>query len=116
MMKFRERPLRKIALLSTLAVVSAALGGWDESDRVEFVTRGVGDAIAVNKATQTIDPWPPYVKNRKLNLDGKRAGIAMHRYQMNRVLQPHPLSPTKAPELPVADNNNGAVPPPQPQQ
>ncbi len=31
----------------------------------------------VNKNTQMIDPWPHYVKNRKLNLDGHRASIAM---------------------------------------
>jgi hypothetical protein len=103
--------------ICALAVLAAGLCGWEEYDnRTEFVTRGAGDAVEVNKVTQTINPWPRYVKNRKFVLDGKRAGIAMYRYQTNQVLRPRPLNPVKAPEMPVADPGGGQLPQAQPQQ
>ncbi|MGO9486946.1 MAG: hypothetical protein ACLPX9_20645 [Rhodomicrobium sp.] len=110
--------LRTGVKVSALVLMAASLGAWDLEcsscgDRTEFVTRGVGDAIDVNKATQTIDPWPPYVKNRKLNMSGQRAGLAMDRYQANRVLRPRPLNPEKAAEAPQPDN---ALQAPTPQQ
>ena len=93
-----KKLLRTAAKGFRLVLMAVSLGAWDLEcsscgDRTEFVTRGAGDAIDVNKATQTIDPWPPYVKNRKLNMDGQRAGLAMRRYQANKVAQPRPLNP-----------------------
>ena len=75
----RKKLVHTAAKLSALALISVGLGAWDLGcsdcgSRTEFVTRGVGDSIDANKATQTIDPWPPYVKNRKLDLAGPRAG------------------------------------------
>ena len=49
-----------------------------------------------------IDPWPPYVKNRKIDLDGHRASIAMRRYQANQVIPPVNL----AAQMPNNNNNN----------
>jgi hypothetical protein len=97
--------LRTMGKLGAVALLAVGTGAWDdeENNRVEFVTRGAGDAVAVNQATQTIDPWPPYVKNRKLTLSGDRAHLAMQRYGVNRVLQPRPLNPVKAPELIAPD-------------
>ncbi|MGO9172160.1 MAG: hypothetical protein ACLP7P_09365 [Rhodomicrobium sp.] len=115
MTKFCKKPLRSATTISVLAIIAAGVSAWDDdSDRIEFVTRGAGDAVEVNKATQTIDPWPPYVKNRHLTLDGKRAGLAIQRYETNRVMQPRPLNPAKAPEMPLPADN--ALPPPVPQQ
>lgn len=48
------------------------------SDRV---TSGAGDAVAANKAIHTIDPWPPYSQKTQIETDGKRAGVAMKRYE-----------------------------------
>ena len=112
--------LRTAAKVSALALMVVSVGAWDLGcsdcgDRTEFVTRGAGDAIDVNKATQTIDPWPPYVKNRKLNMDGQRAGLAMQRYQTNRSLRPRALNADKPTEAPPADNALQA-PAPQMQQ
>ncbi len=115
MTKLSGKSLRKAAMLSAFTIAALGLCAWDDdSDRVEFVTRGAGDAVEVNKANQTIDPWPPYVKNRRLNLDGKRAGIAMQRYQANKVLQPQPLNPVKPAEMPQAADNSLPPPPPPP--
>ena len=117
MTKLRKKAMRTAGIVSALAFVTLTQAAWDlecnQCDRTEFVTRGAGDAIAVNNATQTIDPWPPYVRDRRLTLDGMRAGLAMLRYQSDRVVKPRPLNPTKAAEPPAADNTLQA---PQPQQ
>ncbi len=96
----QKKRLRAAVKLSALALTAAFLGAWDLEcsdcgSRTEFVTRGAGNAIEANKAIQTIDPWPPYVKNRKLDLDGPRANLAMERYQANKSLTPRPLNPSK---------------------
>ncbi len=97
--------------ISIIAALGVGLCGWDDDDGgypVEFVTRQAGDAIEVNKATQRITPWPHYVKNRTLNLDGHRGSLAMQRYQANQVIQPSPLNPQMAKE----QQSQGAAPPP----
>ncbi len=98
-MKLSRKLIGSAARICAVAISAAVLGGWDDdADRVEFVTRGFGDAVEVNKATQTIDPWPKYVKNRKLVMDGHRAAMAMKRYQANDVIKPNPLNATLAKE------------------
>ena len=97
-----------------LAALTLALGGWgwDWNEDcgcypTEFVTRQAGDAVQVNKDIQMIDPWPHYVKNRKLNLDGHRASIAMRRYQANQVIPPANL----AAQMPQSNNSSSAPAP-----
>ncbi|MGO8955531.1 MAG: hypothetical protein ACLPWS_07545 [Rhodomicrobium sp.] len=112
-----KKALRTAGVVSALALIAVTQSAWDvecnQCDRTEFVTRGVGDAIDVNKAAQTIDPWPPYVRNRHLSMNGKRADLAIQRYETNRELRPRPLNPTKAAEQPIPDN---ALQAPAPQQ
>jgi hypothetical protein len=119
-MKLRG-PLTDSARLFALAALAAGLGawGWDWNEDcgcypTEFVTRQAGDAVQVNKDIQMIDPWPHYVKNRKLNLDGHRASIAMRRYQADQVIPPRNL----AAQIDNGGNNNSTppVPPMEPQQ
>jgi len=112
-----KKALHTAGVVSVLALIVVTQGAWDiecnQCDRTDFVTRGVGDAVEVNKAAQTIDPWPPYVRNRHLSMNGKRAGLAIQRYEANRVVMPRPLNPAKLPEQPIPDN---ALQAPQPQQ
>jgi len=49
------------------------------------VSFGAGDAVAVNKITQMIDPWPPYAGNRSIAFDGERMAAAAERYRTNKV-------------------------------
>ncbi len=121
-MRVCRKSIGLAARVCALAVLTAALGGWgwDWNEDcgcypTEFVTRQAGDAVQVNKDIQMIDPWPHYVKNRKLNLDGHRASIAMRRYEANQVIPPNPLNAQMARE----QNNNGSsapVPSPDLQQ
>ncbi len=99
--------LQKAGALSALMFLTAGLCAWDyecwDCNRTEFVTRGAGDAVEVNKANQTIDPWPANVRNRNLTLNGKRAGLAMQRYEVNRTVPTRPLNPVKAAEQATID-------------
>ena len=113
-MKLCKKFIGRATRVCALAAVAAVLGAWDDDcgcDRYEFVTRGVGDAVQVNKVTQMITPWPHYVKNRKLNLDGHRASIAMRRYQANQVIQPNLLAAQMAHEQ-TNNNSSNALPEP----
>lgn len=54
-------------------------------DRRDSVSFGAGDAVAVNKVTHMIDPWPPYAGNRNIAFDGERMQGAAERYRTNKV-------------------------------
>ena len=54
-------------------------------DRRDTVSFAAGDAVAVNKITQMIDPWPPYAGNRNIAFDGERMQAAAERYRTNKV-------------------------------
>lgn len=89
------RIVRKLWLLPLGALLCLALGGWDEDElRYQYrghgdkVTRGAGNAAAANIATQTIDPWPAHSQRTQINQDGKRAHIAIKRYETNTSIPP----------------------------
>ena len=52
------------------------------------VTEGAGNASAANRAIQTVDPWPVYSQKTDVNMDGKRALVAVRRYETNTSLKP----------------------------
>ncbi len=92
------------AIFATLPRASAACllaalclcltGCFDDSHYThrDFVSEVAGDAIAVNTATQTINPWPKEAKDSNINVDGKRLGIAIKRYQADKSTPPRGLN------------------------
>src|SRR5947207_4151015 len=60
------------------------LAGNDEMDRYfqrsDTITLSAGDAKQANAVTHTINPWPPYVGDRRIVSDGRRAVSAVARY------------------------------------
>jgi len=83
------------------ALLCAFLGGcFDEKHytRSDFVSHGAGNAIAVNSATQTINPWPKEAKNPDIDVDGKRLTAAVQRYQDNKSIPPRGLNTTTVTE------------------
>ena len=79
----------------SLAAMTVFLGGcFDENHYAhsDFITRQAGDGMAVNNVAQTIDPWPKEAKNRKLDANGKRVGVAIQRYEQNKSIPPKGLS------------------------
>ncbi len=77
-----------------LVLVGVGLSGCYEDDRYRYlahgdsVTLGAGNANAVNAATMAIDPWPPESKDNRIDQDGKRAAIAVKRYETNTSIKP----------------------------
>ena len=61
-------------------------------DRRDTVSFGAGDAVAANRVTHMVDPWPAYAGNRNIAFDGERMQGAAERYRTNTVT---PLTTTK---------------------
>ena len=54
-------------------------------DRRDTVSFGAGDAVAVNKVTHMVDPWPVRAGDRNIPHDGERMQAAAERYRTNKV-------------------------------
>ena len=66
--------------------LSIAAGGCQEYlDRRDTVSLGVGDAIAVNKAAQTIERFPEAANHTRWRSDGERARIGIERYRTRTI-------------------------------
>jgi len=81
------------ALLASVSMLGGCFQNWDPAHeqylrRSDFVTLGAGDAVAHNKAVQTINPWPAWAGNDYINMDGDRAYIAVRRYKEDNVKPP----------------------------
>ena len=49
---------------------------------------GFGNAVHHNNALQIVDPNPPMATNVELEMEGKRAGLAIGRYETGDVIVP----------------------------
>ena len=80
---------RKTSLSLTALALGATtlLGACTDMylDRRDTVSFAAGDAVAANKVTQMIDPWPVYAGNRNIAFDGERMQAAAERYRTNKV-------------------------------
>jgi len=78
--------------ISRLAILAFAvvLGGCSDIyfDRRETIALSAGDAIATDKVTHMVDPWPPYSARRNIAFNGQRAEAAQERYRTGRVITP----------------------------
>jgi hypothetical protein len=89
-----------ITVLAVTAAGSSALA-WDQYpfdsylQRSDTMTLGAGNAKATNSVTHMINPWPPYVMDRRITSDGQRMVGAVERYRdvarINRL--PCPIIP-----------------------
>ena len=63
-------PVKSLRALA-LAAVLAALGGCSEYlDRRDTIALSGGDAVATNKVTQMVDPWPRASADRNIAFNG----------------------------------------------
>lgn len=69
-----------------------ATASEDYWTRSEGISSGAGDAIARNKAIQTIDPWPAHAGRTKMRMDGERMLLSIDRYQKNKSPEPEGLN------------------------
>src|SRR5437763_13665868 len=80
-----------------LALAAAtALGGCTDMylDRRDTVSFAAGDAVAANKVTHMIDPWPARAGDRNIAFDGERMAAAAERYRTDKVKAPSGINPS----------------------
>ncbi|MGQ0456082.1 MAG: hypothetical protein ACT4OU_03350 [Hyphomicrobium sp.] len=63
----------------------AVSGCQDYFDRRDTLTYGVGDAVEVNKTTQTIERWPNAARYDRWPTDGERSRTAVEKYRKREV-------------------------------
>ena len=92
----RTRHIIAFALLVGGSLASSAALAWDQDpfqmyfQRSDKITLWEGDAKSVNAATHVIDPWPRYVGNRRIPVNGDRLSRAVERYRQGSYRQPPP--------------------------
>jgi len=57
-------------------------------DRRETISLASGEAMAANRVTHIIDPWPPYAARQNIAYNGEKAAVAAERYRTGRVIPP----------------------------
>ena len=104
----------QVAMVASVAVSILTLGGCSERKYGRYlaprdtITLSAGDAVAYNKAVQTIDPWPAHSRKTTQTTDGKRILLGMERYQKNESLVPEGMDTSDRFE------DDGAPPPAAP--
>lgn len=71
-----------------LSAVLVLAGCADYLDRRETISLNGGDALAANKVTHMVDPWPLASGDRNIAFNGSKMQSAVERYRTNRVIQP----------------------------
>ena len=76
--------------IAAAAVLGAMLGGCSDIyfDRRDTITLYSGEAMAANRVTQMIDPWPAASGKRNIAYSGEKAATASERYRTGRVIPP----------------------------
>ena len=83
------RPSNNMLRGLTLAALLAALAGCSEYlDRRDTISLHGGDAVATDKMSQMVDPWPAESANKNIGFNGERMETAMERYRTNRTYAP----------------------------
>jgi hypothetical protein len=91
-----SRPATRIAAIATL--VGLALGGCSEHyyDRRDTVSLVSGEAMAANRATHMIDPWPAASGRRDIAYSGVQAQRAAECYRLGTVTRPASMVTTSS--------------------
>jgi hypothetical protein len=83
----RDDMTKQIAIGLVTATLLAACGPSVYRDSTTPIP-GYGNAVKQNAAVMIIDPQPAAAANVNLDLDGRRAGIAIERYRTGTVIPP----------------------------
>ena len=99
-MIYRNSQYTRIELVIAAAIIVSmlTLGGCAERKYNRYlhardtISLSAGDAVAYNRAVQTIDPWPASARKTSQPTNGKRINLGMKRYQENKSLEPKGMS------------------------
>jgi hypothetical protein len=77
-------------MTATAVTLCATLAGCSDIyyDRRESIALSAGDAVATDKVTQMVDPWPAESSNRNIAFNGEKMQTAVERYRTNKVIPP----------------------------
>ncbi len=85
--------LRRGLLAGGMTALALSLAGCrDYLDRKDTLTYSAGNAVAENKAAQTIDPWPPRAFKKSQVTNGERMREAAKRYEDGPPKKQKPVS------------------------
>ena len=83
------RPSNKRVRALALGLLFVSLSGCSEYlDRRDTISLHGGDAVATDKVTQMVDPWPAASVQKTIGYSGERMETAMERYRTNRTYEP----------------------------
>ncbi|MEJ1159512.1 hypothetical protein [Prosthecomicrobium sp. N25] len=88
----RSAEAKTLAAIAAVGLLLAGCSSDNYLDNRDTVTLQFGDAVAANKVAQTIDPWPPYVNDTRLPVNGQRAVASVERYKKGMILPPVPAT------------------------
>ena len=107
------RPSSNLVRSLALAAALVMLAGCSEYlDRRDTIALSGGNAVATNKVTHMVDPWPRDSANRDIAFNGAKMETAIERYRTNKVIPPRGTGTSATYEAaPVAQNNTAPVGP-----
>ena len=76
--------------IAAAVLLGAMLSGCSEYyfDRRDTISLHSGEAMAANRVTQMIDPWPAASAQRNIAYNGEKAATASERYRTGRIIPP----------------------------
>jgi hypothetical protein len=77
--------LRGLALTGVLMLLA---GCSEYLDRRDAISLNAGDALAADKVTMMVDPWPRASADKNIRFNGERMQSAVARYRTNKVIEP----------------------------
>ena len=78
-----------VRIIALSVVFATLLAGCAEYfDRRDTITLDGGDALATDRVTQMVDPWPLESADHNIAFNGERMQRAVERYRTNRVIPP----------------------------
>jgi hypothetical protein len=79
-------------VVNTAQVYNPVDSVQEYTQRADKVTLSAGNAQDVNTRIQEIDPWPRYVGDKQIAVNGERMADAVYRYRCGKN-PPQPLTP-----------------------
>ena len=79
-----------VRLLVCAAGLAVLLAGCSEyTDRRETIALNGGNALATDRLTEMVDPWPAASADRNIAFNGPKMQSAVQRYRTNQIIQPN---------------------------
>ena len=96
-------------LVASFGALALGIGGCEDEYQYRYrahtdkITSAAGNAAASNIAAQMVDPWPASSQRTRIDQNGKRAHIAVKRYETNTSIQPRGVDVITLPRSPAYD-------------